>query len=358
MNSDSKKHIAVICNYKLHPNRIGGMDRFFIAYDEACKANGWTVRWFFSASEVHDFYSDLDVTSQHESVETGFLNHLDATQTNYDVVVTHFVELCTPFFKKIKRKTKAQLIAVDHNPRPVQGFGLKKRFKNKLKGLMYGKYIDIFVGVSQYTCKHLLKDYGFVIAPKIQLVYNGIDTRAVLKRKPLKGTSFIVASHLRESKGIQDLIAAVAALPGGLKNHMRIDIYGDGPYAGRLMELVKQNKLEHHFNFKGSSPALPKIFSNYAYMIQPTYMECFSLSILESLAANVPVITTTVGGNTEIIKDSENGYLYTAGDVKMLSNILEQILSETIGIYSDVYKEIEEEYTIGHMVANHLKLLK
>ena len=47
-------------------------------------------------------------------------------------------------------------------------------------------------------------------------------------------------------------------------------------------------------------------------MLQPTHMECFSLSILESFAANVPVITTNVGGNKEVIDEGENGYIFKA----------------------------------------------
>ena len=39
-------------------------------------------------------------------------------------------------------------------------------------------------------------------------------------------------------------------------------------------------------------------------------MECFSLSILESLSANIPVITTTVGGNLEVVTHEENGFIY------------------------------------------------
>jgi len=60
--------------------------------------------------------------------------------------------------------------------------------------------------------------------------------------------------------------------------------------------------------FFGSSPKLNQIYSKYDYMIQPTYMECFSLSILESLSANVPVITTTVGGNEKVIVEDVNRF--------------------------------------------------
>ena len=39
------------------------------------------------------------------------------------------------------------------------------------------------------------------------------------------------------------------------------------------------------------------------------------------LAANVPVITTPVGGNLEVINDGDNGFVHKEKDIKMLSSI-------------------------------------
>jgi len=93
-------------------------------------------------------------------------------------------------------------------------------------------------------------------------------------------------------------------------------------------------------------------------MLQPTYMECFSLSILESLLSNVPVITTKVGGNAEVIIPGKNGWLFEATDVERLTEIIENILSGAFSIKEDVYKEIEEKYSLELMVENHIKLLR
>jgi len=43
-----KKNIAVLCDYYLIPERIGGMDRFYIVYDKAAKILGFNIDWFFS----------------------------------------------------------------------------------------------------------------------------------------------------------------------------------------------------------------------------------------------------------------------------------------------------------------------
>ncbi len=355
--SDPHKSIAIVCNYQLNPDRIGGMDRFYVAYDARCKKLGYKVDWFFKDSQPHDFYETCTIYSGKGTIESVFLAHLDVSDVSYEVVVTHFLELCTPFYKKVKNSTKAYIIAVDHNPRPLEGFPLKKRLKNRIKGVLYGPYIDRFIGVSQYTCNQLRTDFGKAIASKIKLVYNGIDTSMVTKRLPSDEKAFIVASHLRHSKGIQDLIIAVSRLSPQKRDNIRIDIYGEGPYEAHLKEMVIDKGLETNITFKGSSAHLYRLYAQYVYMIQPTYMECFSLSILESLAADVPVITTTVGGNLEIIKDGENGYIFQPGDIKGLQQIIEEILDNKKGIFDNVSDKIERDFTLNHMVENHIKLL-
>jgi glycosyltransferase involved in cell wall biosynthesis len=351
------KKIAVICNYSLNPNRIGGMDRFFVAYDRACREKGFQVDWFFSNCKPHSFYEDIKVfASQNISAEEQFLKQFE-TLEKYDVVVTHFIELCTPFFRKIKKKQKAYTIAVDHNPRPLNGFLLKKRIRNKLKGRLYSRYIDCFVGVSQYTTDCILEDYGSNLRNKTKVVYNGIDTSVYLKRTEENLGKFIVASHLRASKGIQDLISAVDQLPDGLKGKIKIDIFGEGPMETELKEKTVKLKLENIIQFKGCSPNLPDIFKDYSYLIQPTYMECFSLSILESLAANVPVLTTNVGGNPEIISEGKTGFIFKAGDICRLASLLEEILQKERKIKKDVSILIKQEFPLQKMVEEHLKLL-
>ena len=352
------RQIAVVCNYKLEPTRIGGMDRFFVAYDKACKSNGFDVKWFFSGGREFDFYRELDIEMCREtSVEKCFLNFLQNDNPGFEIVVTHFIELCTPVFKKIKQEGKPYVIAVDHNPRPPEGFPLKKRLKNMLKGKLYSRYTDCFIGVSQYTVDCILQDYGSNLQKKTKVVYNGIDTSVYLKRTEENRGKFIVASHLRKSKGIQDLIEAVNILPEEKKRLLEIDIFGEGPLEVILKEKIEEYNLESQFSFKGSSPNLPELFQFYSFLLQPTYMECFSLSILESLAANVPVITTPVGGNPEVISEGENGFLFKPGDVAALASILDKILQQEKKIEKDVSLLIEQQFRLEKMVKEHLDLL-
>lgn len=371
------KKIAVVCNYALNPNRIGGMDRFYVAYDKKLKELGYEIDWYFSEYKFFDFYSGLTIFStDNKNVEQFFLEKVNQEHLHYDVLVTHFLALCTSFFKKAKAAGIPYTIAVDHNPRPLEGFPLSKSIKNKIKGILYSQYIDRFIGVSEYTRKHILKDYGFFLAQKTKVIYNGIDTSVFVKRannlqqNRVSGfgslslgegwgeeNKFIVTSHLRESKGIQDLIKAVFVLEEPIQNQIQIDIYGEGPYETELVKLTQKYNLGEIIHFKGGSSRLNELLSNYRYLLQPSYMECFSLSILESLAANVPVITTPVGGNLEIIENNQNGYIFEPKDYLALAEILKNIVLGNLKIDKDVSIQIETDFNLEKMVEEHLKLL-
>ncbi|WP_313803866.1 glycosyltransferase family 4 protein [Flavobacterium sp.] len=360
MELNTTKKIAVLCDYRLMPERVGGMDRFFWKFDKYCKQNGCEIVWFFPNKASHGEYENLVIHSaETKSIEAAFLAYCSFHNCEFDVVVTHFLELCTSFFKKVKANSSCKTIAVDHNPRPIRGYSLKKRIGKRVKGLLYSRYTDLFVGVSEYTQNHILRDFGFHLKSKTIVVYNGIVHELYQKRsqRNLSKPTFLVACHLRFSKGIQDLIKAVAMLPDSIKKEIRIDVYGEGEYKSILVNMIETYKLAPVFTFKGSVPNLYEVYGQYDYLLQPTHMECFSLSILESLSANVPVITTSVGGNEEAVFDGKNGYIFKPKDVKALSGILERVYLGESHIDEKTNSYIEENFSIEKMVSEHYKLL-
>jgi glycosyltransferase involved in cell wall biosynthesis len=354
------KRIAVVCNYALNPNRIGGMDRFYVAYDAKAKELGYEVDWYFLDYQPFDFFAGLTIFSaDNQNVEQFFLDKIVNKKMKYTILVTHFVALCTPFFKKAKEDSGIQYtIVVDHNPRPLEGFPLSKIIKNKFKGVLYSQYIDQFVGVSNYTGKHILKDYGFLLDKKTCVIYNGIDASIFIKRTQGNKNKFILTSHLRESKGIQDLLKALSLLESDIKNEIQIDIYGEGPYEAKLRSLANEWNLNSIIAFKGSSSRLNELYADYAYLIQPSHGETFCYSIIESLMSNVPVITTHEAGNVlSVIEENKNGFLFNAGNYNQLAVILKNIVLGKLKINNDVSIQIDANFNLERMVNNHIQLL-
>ncbi len=357
-------NIAVVCNYVLMPDRVGGMDYFFLGFNSYCLSRGHDVKWFFPNLSNHGDYDQLDITNCDNNVERGFIDFSKIHHVKFDRIITHFTAICTPFYKKAKQSYPlSSIVAVDHNPRPVGGYPFKKRLEKKLQSTLYARYIDVFVGVSQYTVDELIKDFGKRISDRCELVYNGIVTQHIeiseKRSLDIQNLRFLTVAHLRESKGIQDLLAALGALKKkDVLGSTQFDLYGDGPYRSSLETLSREADLGNNVNFMGSVSDVNTRFPDYDYMILPTYMECFSLAILESLAANVPVITTTVGGNMEAVIDGDNGYIYKEGNVNELEVIVEELLTGRRSIDRNFYKYVRDTWSIESMISNHYKLLK
>lgn len=358
------KKIAVVCNYQIKENRIGSMDRFFLAFNSACKKKGFSIDWYFPKSKKIELYKDFELfTDQKSNVEALFFNQITKSNKDYDFVFTHFVEFYTPFYKKLKKIISSEVIAVDHMSRPLNGFSFKKKIKRKIKYIFNRKHIDKIVAVSQYIKNQNLKDYSRFLKNKIEVIYNGIDIELYNysnKTSPKESDKFkfIVVSHLVHEKGIQDLIGALKKFDKELLKKIKIDIYGEGVYKKELLKLVVKYSLEDVIYFKGSIHNVYNMYKNYDFMIQPTYMEAFSLSILESLCSNVPVITTKVGGNTEIIEYGINGFLFTPKNIKELRDIIIKVCNGSLTLEKDeFYSKIHENYTLENMVNNYLKLL-
>jgi glycosyltransferase involved in cell wall biosynthesis len=267
--------------------------------------------------------------------------------------------LCTPFFKKARPLVLQKIIAVDHNPRPFLGYPLKKKLEKELKGFLYGKYIDTFIGVSEYTVNELINDFGSRISKRTRCIYNGILTQEIRVRmeRNLIKPSFVVVSHLRESKGIQDLIEAVSLLDETIKQELRITVFGSGPYESHLLDLCERLSVTSNFDFRGNSASIKNQLADYDYLLQPTHMECFSLSILESLAANVPVITTPVGGNEEAVQNQVNGLILPVANPIIWANKLTLLWKGELTIVGDISKSIRHKYDVKRMVNNYENLL-
>ena len=354
-----KKKIAILCNYQLLPHRIGGMDNFFWAFDAKCKKEGIQVDWFFPNFEFIEGYEKFILHSaNHKPLEIFFLEYCQ--DTKFDLIITHFLELCTPFYKKLKKLSPCPIIAVDHNPRPIGGYPFKKKIEKKVKSFLYAKYIDTFVAVSEATEQELYKDFGQKLKNKTKVIFNGIDFAQFQEKKEFHFTGkFIVASHLRKEKGIQDLITAVNELKKEQEITFHIDLYGIGNYQKKLKQMIEEFELQSYFNFKGNVNNLKEIYPQYDYLIHPSHGETFCYTVVESIMSNLPVITTHLQGNVlGLVQENKNGFLFYPQDTVALKEILKKIVQQSIQLHPTINKNKMLIYSLDTMVKNYLELLQ
>ena len=144
------RHIKMygIKSWLLLPEDSDYFEQGVLKIAELIKEQNIQVDWFFPNTATHGDYKAFNIISaENETLEQCFISYVESENVPYSNIVTHFVELCTSFFADIKKFQKASVIAVDHNPRPLGGYPLKKQIKKRLKGYIFKIYRFVCWGV-------------------------------------------------------------------------------------------------------------------------------------------------------------------------------------------------------------------
>jgi glycosyltransferase involved in cell wall biosynthesis len=130
-----------------------------------------------------------------------------------------------------------------------------------------------------------------------------------------------------KSKGHSDLIAAGQEIcqefPGA-----KFLCIGDGIERRELERTVEELRLRNHFLFLGRRDDVPNILACCDLFVLPSWAEGLPNSVLEAMAAGVPVVATRVGGIPEIIADGVGGLLVPAQDSRALAAAIAQLLRD------------------------------
>lgn len=170
-------------------------------------------------------------------------------------------------------------------------------------------------------------------AEKITVIHNGVDFTTNMEaidaarlKLGLRGKVVLSAGRFVPWKGFEMLIDAFHLLTD--VPDVTLIIVGDGLERKKLESKITLLKL-------GGKVRMPGVmsrgeFSRYlaaadVFALNTGY-EGFSHQIIEAMAAGLPVITTDVGGNPEIITDKENGILVEYNDKEMLASAMRFLL--------------------------------
>jgi len=164
---------------------------------------------------------------------------------------------------------------------------------------------------------------------KIKVIPNGIDAKIFSPAKKLVQKKQIVcSSRLGKRKGIEYLIKA---MPRVLKTlpETKLVLIGEGVEKDELVNLTKQLGLNRQIIFKGQveHKKLPLIYHQSSLFVSPSLSESLSNSLLEALAAGLPVVATKVGGNPELV-NTKNGLLVPPANSQRLAKAIIKLLTQ------------------------------
>jgi glycosyltransferase involved in cell wall biosynthesis len=138
-----------------------------------------------------------------------------------------------------------------------------------------------------------------------------------------------VVSRIARGKGLQYLLEAapdvIARIP-----QAKFLIIGDNSFNPEYREELKRQTiklgLQDRVIFTGFRLDVPNILSSLALSVLPSLNEGLSNSLLESMAAAVPVVATNVGGNPEVVVDGVTGLLVPPRNPAALAEAICRVL--------------------------------
>ena len=105
-------------------------------------------------------------------------------------------------------------------------------------------------------------------------------------------------------------------------------LVGDGPLRPGLEAMAADLGIKEKVLFVGERHDIPAMLASLDVSVLISSSESLSNVILESMAAGVPVVTTDVGGNPELVTNGENGLLVPPGDEEQLVEALAKLVRD------------------------------
>lgn len=140
-------------------------------------------------------------------------------------------------------------------------------------------------------------------------------------------------SNLIESKGVSVLLDACRALKDRGYSFVCDFVGGETKEITRnqLEEGIRQRNLEGYVAYHGSQYGIAKehFFRTADIFVQPTFEDCFPLTLIEAMQHGLPVVSTDEGAIPDMIVDGENGFVCPRRNVDALVNAIEKLLNDS-----------------------------
>ena len=275
----------------------------------------------------------------------------------YDCAIAYRIGICTEFVLYVVKSNKK--ITWWHHG----SFDYNDRETNIIQHI-YDKF-DYIVSVSE-GCKKMLLERFHNIEDKLVVIPNIIDSDLIIQKSLDNVNIFenldrfikiISIGRLSPEKGMINCVYVCKKLvQAGYK--VKWYLIGDGVEYENILTEIKNNNLEDSIYLLGN------ISNPYPYLkkadiyVHPSYVESMSITVLEAMTLEVPVVVVKSIGPSEFIKNDVNGILVkpTIGD---LYNGIVKIIEDR-ALYKKIKsnKNILEKYKPQKIILDILELCR
>lgn len=209
-----------------------------------------------------------------------------------------------------------------------------------------------------------------VPSEKISVIHNGIDLQRFDRRRaeglkaPLPKVDGPVVVHVANMthpvKRQEDLLDAIASLE---RDGRRLNAFlvGDGARRSQLEQQARELGITDRIHFLGHRQDVPAIYAHATLGVLCSTAEGLSNAVIEGMAAGLPMVVTSVGGNPELVADGARGYVVPPKRPRELAAAFARVLDEperARQMGRAARRFVESELTLERMVARHDELYR
>ena len=334
-----------------------------------------SIAWFFGDRVMKEF-QDLNVPLYHvPKVKRIDFNAMakvrEIIQDNNIHIVNahHFMSMVYAFYG-CKIKNRSKLVYTEHSEWEIE----KISWKWSKMGAHLINRIDRAVGISSAVSKKIQNKFG-TYDGKVFTIQNGVNLEAfdnhngksVLRKElGLAEDERIIGTvaNLKKVKNHIFLLKAFNELIKDCKN-TKLLLIGQGfkndPDNSELeiRKFVEEKNLNDKIVFLGYRSDIPQLLSIMDIFCLTSFKEGLPISLIEAMAAGLPVVGTDVDGIRDVITPDKNGFLVKIGDVPSLKNSLNALIQDeslrrTFGRESRI--AAEERYSLGRCILQYQDL--
>jgi len=174
---------------------------------------------------------------------------------------------------------------------------------------------------------------------RIKFIPNAIDTRIYSDiERPRNtqidsGVQLLYLGHLGKDKGIYDLLQAIRVLKEKTLMKFMLDLYGESLEIGafeNIRTVIEKSGLSDVVRIHNPvyNEDKKKVLALSDIFILASHHEGMPISIIEAMAAGLPIIASMVGGITDQIIDEETGYLVQPNNPNELCQALQKLIED------------------------------
>lgn len=142
-------------------------------------------------------------------------------------------------------------------------------------------------------------------------------------KRPLVGA----VGRLAAQKGFSDLVKAARRIVDESPD-VQFVLVGEGEYQRKLQRMIVDNDLQERVILTGFRADVRPVLAALDVFVLPSLYEGMSYSLMEAMAAGLPVVATNVVGNRDLVVHGESGLLVPPSDPPALSGALLRLLND------------------------------